>query len=203
MRKSWLHSNRKTDAESIVRSDGTGHAGRRQGFFFRVSERGRNFKFRLRQTGVEQSRRGQADPTVPYRIPIRQSVLPRMAEARGERLAGGDGRSPLRPANAERPASIQHSAFSIARATRGPWRAPGSHSAFSTQHSAFGIAAPTRSSSVRSRRSRRVRRRIAPRHFHGCPSSHHAASIRSINRCVHATASSTVGRTGTFADCSV
>ena len=40
-------------------------------------------------------------------------------------------------ASARPPFSIQHSAFSIARATRGQWRAPGSHSAFSTQHSAL------------------------------------------------------------------
>ena len=46
----------------------------------------------------------------------------------------GDGRSPLRSTKAERPASIQHSAFSIARATRGPWRAPGCHSAFGIRH---------------------------------------------------------------------
>ena len=40
-------------------------------------------------------------------------------------------------ASARQPFSIQHSAFSITRATRGQWHAPGSHSAFSTQHSAL------------------------------------------------------------------
>ena len=85
----------------------------------------------------------------------------------------GDGRSPLRPANGERPASIQHSALSIQHCPRvaravspGQWQSPGihsafstQHSAFSTQHSAFGIAsAPTRSSCVRSGRSRTARR---------------------------------------------
>ena len=99
----------------------------------------------------------------PRKAPASSSPASRSPESHllGGRAAPprrrGDGRNTLRPATGKRPAAIQHSAFSIARATRGPWRAPGDHSAFSTQHSAFGIAAvPTRSSCVRLRRSARA-----------------------------------------------